>query len=149
MGSFTLRNVLSQPCKLSTVALGEGGRVSGWEREDVLQLQQHLLCRVLSAFWTFFFQSQRLHLVCEFGGFLSQLPGDIIHIINSIFTVCDSWRLLMTETASNRRSYFRKLDKCRMVRWRLVTPTEWAWSMAVVTGSCWPVDKARRAERVV
>lgn len=46
-------------------------------------------------------------------------------------------------------SYLRKLAKWRSVRWRLVIPKEFACSIAVVTGSCWPVDKAKRVESVV
>lgn len=28
-------------------------------------------------------------------------------------------------------------------------PKDWAWSIAVVMGSCWPVVKARRAQRTL
>lgn len=105
MELFTLRNVPSQLRKLSSVALREGRRVSGWEREDVLQLQQHLLWRVLRVIRTVFFQSQRLHLVCEFSGFLSQLPGDSttsFALFNSVCTVCDNLSHLMTKMVSNK-----------------------------------------------
>lgn len=46
-------------------------------------------------------------------------------------------------------THFRQLAKCRIVRWRLVIPKDCACSIAVVAGSRWPVDKAKRAERAV
>lgn len=55
----------------------------------------------------------------------------------------------MSTQHSRQCSYLRQLAKCLMVRWRLVMPKDWAWSIAVVMGSCCPVVKARRAHRTV
>lgn len=107
---------------------------------------------------------QRLNTICN--NMKTKLSHELLHVervrksiliqfeISCFFRCVDVYTVLVKGKSWYTQhhilcAYLRQLAKCLIVRWRLVMPKDWTCSIAVVMGSCCPMVRARRAQRVV